>query len=96
MPCVRILGPLAPALAGAHFAWAVLVGEEVMAESVRRSQGLFGRDTHANHGKAWSFADMDELRLHCETGGTFKGAAALLYRTFEEVREKAAELGLIR
>jgi hypothetical protein len=38
---------------------------------------------------------MDELRLHSETGGTIRGAATLLDRTLEEVRQKAIELGLI-
>lgn len=53
-------------------------------------------DTFDTYGEAWSFADQDELRLLCETGGTIEGAAALLYRTFEDVRQKAIELGLIK
>ncbi len=39
---------------------------------------------------------MDELRLHCETGGTVEGAATLLSRTLEEVWQKARELRLIK
>lgn len=52
----------------------------------------------SNDGKEWSFADMDALRLHFETGGKVGGAAVLLYRrgTIEEVRQKAIELGLIK
>ena len=69
-----------------------------MVEFVRNPQGQFYDDTHhdTKDGKGWSFADVDELRLHCETGGTVEGAAALLYRTSEDVRQKAIELGLIK
>jgi hypothetical protein len=63
-----------------------------MAESLRNPESKFYYD----YREAWSFADMDELRLHCETGGTVEGAATLLSRTFEEVRHKAIELRLIK
>jgi len=65
-----------------------------MAESVQKPEGKSFHDP--NHDKGWSFADVDELRLHYETGGTVTSAATLLYRTFEEVRQKAIELGLIK
>jgi hypothetical protein len=44
-----------------------------MAESVRNPEGKF----YYHYREAWSFADMDELRLHCETGGTAEEAATL-------------------
>ncbi len=63
-----------------------------MAESVRNPEG----QCYCHYGQAWSFADTDELRLHCETGGTVEGAATLLSRTLEEVWQKARELRLIK
>jgi len=63
-----------------------------MAESVRNPEGKF----YYHYREAWSFADMDELRLHCETGGTVEEAATLLSRTLEDVRQKAKELRLIK
>ena len=62
-----------------------------MAESVRNPE----RNFYCDYREAWSFADMDELRLHCETGGTVEAAATLLSRALEEVRQKAIELRLI-
>lgn len=67
-----------------------------MAEPAWNSEGKFRYEANANHGKTWSFADIDELRLHCETGGTLECAATLLYRTLEEVQQKAMELGLVQ
>jgi len=61
-----------------------------MAESERSPEGIL------YYGETWSFADMDELRLHCETGGTVEGAATLLSRTLEEVWRKARELQVIK
>ena len=63
-----------------------------MAESVQNSEGTF----YYGYREAWSFADIDELRLHCETGGTLDSAATLLSRTLEEVRQKAIELRLTK
>jgi hypothetical protein len=58
-----------------------------------RSQRREGR-VYSLFREPWSFADMDELRLLCETGGTVEAAATLLSRSLEEVRQKATELRL--
>jgi hypothetical protein len=63
-----------------------------MAESVWNPEDR----SYCHYRESWSFADMDELRLHCETGGTVEEAATLLSRTLEEVRQKAIELRLIK
>ena len=63
-----------------------------MAESVQNPERQF----YYHYREAWSFADIDELRLHCETGGTVEGAATLLSRTLEEVWQKARELRLVK
>jgi hypothetical protein len=47
-----------------------------------------------NTGKEWSKNDLFSLRNRIEHGRTVGHIATFLRRTEEEVREKAAELGL--
>ena len=48
-------------------------------------------------GQAWSAADIEDLALALKDGGTVEGAAYFLCRagTLDQVRQKAAELGLL-
>jgi len=48
-----------------------------------------------NTGAPWSVMDVLDLRLCVEGEDTIEEAAQLLCRTQQEVREKAAELGLV-
>jgi hypothetical protein len=50
-----------------------------------------------NDGKAWSEADLQDLAMALQDGGSIDGAAYFLRRggTVDEVQRKAKELGLI-
>ena len=55
------------------------------------------QEADGNDGKEWSEADLDDLALALQDGGTIEGAAFFLGRAgnVEDVRLKARELGLI-
>jgi hypothetical protein len=55
------------------------------------------QEADRNDGKDWSEADLQDLALALQDGGTIEGAAFFLCRagTVEDVRLKARELGLV-